>query len=86
VTDELNFVQKARREKLEELVARGVEPFAYSFHRTHFTRDAFDLLLEDSAEGATLRVVCLIVAWRTHGKMMFSHLLDVMCFIQHYFR
>ena len=35
VSDDVNFVQRARREKLDALIARGVVPFAYSFDRTH---------------------------------------------------
>ena len=38
VSDELNFVLKARREKLDALDAAGVAPFAYGFDRTHDAR------------------------------------------------
>ncbi|MGZ8411431.1 MAG: lysine--tRNA ligase [Gemmatirosa sp.] len=33
--EELNFVLRARREKLAALVERGIEPFAYRYERTH---------------------------------------------------
>ncbi|MBK5189382.1 MAG: hypothetical protein JJD97_14155, partial [Gemmatimonadaceae bacterium] len=34
-TDEQNFVLKARREKHDALIARGIVPYAYGFARTH---------------------------------------------------
>ena len=40
MSEDLNFVQKARHEKLEALIAQGVSPFAYSFDRTHLAADA----------------------------------------------
>ena len=35
MTEDLNFVLRARREKLDALEARGVTPFGYSYERTH---------------------------------------------------
>ena len=40
MSEDLNFVQRARREKLDALVAVGVAPFAYSYRRTHLAADA----------------------------------------------
>ena len=37
-----SFVEVARREKLAELVKRGVVPFAYRFDRTGTARAALD--------------------------------------------
>jgi lysyl-tRNA synthetase class 2 len=87
VSDDLNFVQRARREKLDALVARGVMPFAYSFERTHHAADALALQPEGSeAEGPRVRVAGRIVAWRAHGKTVFAHLADESGRIQLYFR
>ena len=33
--EDLNFVLRARRAKLDALVARGVAPYAYAYERTH---------------------------------------------------
>jgi hypothetical protein len=44
VSEELNFVLKARREKLGELEALGVPPFAYGFDATHDTVSALRAL------------------------------------------
>ncbi len=42
MSDDLNFLMRARRDKLERLRAAGVEPYAYAFDRTHTARDGFD--------------------------------------------
>ena len=44
MTDELNFVLQARREKLDALEAAGVQPYAYSFDRQHSAAEAQQLL------------------------------------------
>jgi lysyl-tRNA synthetase, class II len=95
MTEDLNFVLRARREKLDALRAAGVEPFAYSFSRTHSAIEAVGLLPPlgppeaagaHAAEGPTVRVAGRIVAWRTHGKTTFAHLADSTGKIQLYFR
>jgi lysyl-tRNA synthetase, class II len=85
VSDELNFVMRARREKLEALAALGVAAFAYGFDRTHSTREAV-ASLHDSDEGPVVRIAGRIVAWRAHGKTTFAHIADQSGRIQLYFR
>jgi lysyl-tRNA synthetase class 2 len=86
--DDLNFVQRARREKLEQLAARGVAPYAYSFDRTHKAADAIAALADGAGaeDGPTVRVAGRLVAWRAHGKTAFAHLADDSGRIQLYFR
>lgn len=88
--DDLNFVMKARLEKLEALSAAGVPPFAYGFDRSHLARDAVALLpdgLPDGhEEGPVVRVAGRLVAWRAHGKTTFAHLADPSGRIQLYFK
>jgi len=86
VSDELNFVQRARREKLDALVAAGVAPFAYGFDRTHESAAAVASLPEGQETGDTVRVAGRLVAWRGHGKTAFAHLADATGRIQLYFR
>lgn len=89
MTDELNFVQRARREKLDALVARGLEPFAYSFDRSHDAAGAVAAYAPNDdphAEGPRVSVAGRIVAWRAHGKTTFAHLADDSGRIQLYFR
>jgi lysyl-tRNA synthetase class 2 len=86
VTEDLNFVQRARREKLDALVAAGVSPFAYRYERTHLAADAVAALPEGVEEGPAVRVAGRLVAWRGHGKTAFAHLADASGRIQLYFR
>ena len=86
MTDDLNFVQRARREKLDALVAAGVPPFAYRFDRTHEASAAIATLPADAETGDVVRVAGRLVAWRGHGKTAFAHLADSSGRIQLYFR
>ena len=85
MSDELNFVMRARREKLDALAALGVAPFAYGFARTHSASEALAALPEGD-EGPPVRIAGRIVAWRAHGKTTFAHLADQSGRIQLYFR
>jgi lysyl-tRNA synthetase class 2 len=86
MTDDLNFVMKARREKLAALEAAGIAPFAYGFDPTHDTVAVLRSLPPDAEEGPAVRVAGRIVAWRPHGKTVFAHLADQASRIQLYFR
>jgi len=86
VSEELNFVLKARREKLGQLEALGVAPFAYGFDGTHDTVSALRALAADVDEGPTVRLAGRLVAWRPHGKTIFGHLADAHSRLQLYFR
>src|ERR1700733_2764605 len=87
MSDDLNFVQRARREKLDLLAERGIAPFAYSYHRTHMAAAAVALQPEGHQdEGETVRVAGRIVAWRAHGKTTFAHIADDSGRVQTYFK
>ena len=91
MSDELNFVLKARREKLEALRAAGVNPFAYSYSPTHTAAQAHDAMAaagdaNPDDEGPAVSVAGRLVAWRAHGKTVFAHLADASGRIQLYFR
>jgi lysyl-tRNA synthetase class 2 len=86
VSDDLNFVQKARHEKLEQLVARGVAPFAYGFKRSHSSAEALAELAAGAEEGPSVRAAGRVVAWRAHGKTVFAHLADESGRVQLYFK
>jgi lysyl-tRNA synthetase class 2 len=85
VSEELNFVLQARREKLEALEAAGVQAYAYSFDRQHTAADA-QKLLDTGDEGPAVTLAGRIVAWRSHGKTTFAHLADPTGKIQLYFK
>ena len=85
MSDDLNFVLQARREKLEALEAAGVAPYGYSFDRQQTTAEAASLL-GDAEESSPVKLAGRIVAWRSHGKTTFAHLADAAGKIQLYFR
>ena len=87
--DDLNFVLKARRDKLDALVADGVAPFAYGFDRTHSAAEALALgatVAEGAEGGPRVRTAGRIVSWRAQGKTAFAHLSDQSGRIQLYFK
>ena len=86
MTDELNFVLQARREKLEALEAAGVAPYAYGFDRQHSAGEAQSLLLAGAQDGPAVTLAGRLVAWRSHGKTTFAHLADSTGKIQLYFK
>ncbi len=69
----------ARRDKVDRLRARGVEPFALGFDPTTTLaeiRDEFGGLGPDAATGRTVRVAGRIVLLRKHGRLAFATLRD----------
>jgi lysyl-tRNA synthetase, class II len=89
VSDDLNFVLKARREKLDALRAASIEPFAYSYDRDRTAAEALASMpasMEGHEEGPHVSVAGRIIAWRAHGKTVFAHLADASGRIQLYFR
>jgi len=79
------FVEAARREKLKELVERGVAPFAYRFERTATAQQALAAYRSD--DDPTRHVLAgRLVALRPHGKTTFAHLEDPSGKIQLYFK
>jgi lysyl-tRNA synthetase class 2 len=86
VSEELNFVLQARREKLAALEAVGVAPFAYSFERTHGAADAVAAMPADAEHGPVVRVAGRLTSWRGQGKTAFAHLADMDGRIQLYFK
>jgi lysyl-tRNA synthetase class 2 len=94
MTEELNQVMKIRREKLDLLREKGVEPFAYGFSRSHetqaaqkaFQRDEDADALNEEGFGPKVRVAGRLKSFRGHGKTAFGHLEDESGSIQVYFR
>ena len=97
--DDLNFVLRARREKLARLEEQSIVPFAYGFDRTHTVAEVLALPVAE-ADGAaahggdaaeveekvTVRVAGRVIAWRAHGRTTFAHLADQTGRVQLYFR
>jgi len=85
VSEDANFVLRARREKLAALEAQGILPFAYGFDRTHDAAGAI-AALGSADEGPAVRVAGRVVSWRGQGKTIFAHLADMSGRVQLYFR
>lgn len=79
-------VERDRIAKLEALRERGLEPFGYSFERTHSSTDALKLLHVDEEEGPEVSVAGRIVSFRRMGKSSFAHIADRNGRIQAYFQ
>ena len=77
-----NKLLKVRLEKLQNLRAKGIEPYPHSYNRTHTTREAASFLeSEEERAGVDARTgeVSLggrIVGFRRMGKATFIDLLD----------
>src|SRR3989442_5292149 len=79
------FVEAARREKLKELLDRGVAPFAYRFERTATAQQALAAFTTGD-DPARYVLAGRLVALRPHGKTTFAHLEDPSGKIQLYFK
>jgi lysyl-tRNA synthetase class 2 len=87
VSDDLTFIEKARREKLEALAENGTDPFAYRFDRSHRAVEALALHPEGGeSDGEIVRLAGRLVSWRSAGKTAFAHLADSSGRIQLYFK
>jgi len=79
-----SFVEAARREKLAELIKRGVAAFAYRFDRTGTARAALDGYRDGDA--TVHRLAGRLVLLRPMGKTTFGHVEDAGGKIQVYFK
>ncbi|MFN8650948.1 MAG: lysine--tRNA ligase [Gemmatimonadales bacterium] len=85
--DELSQPERHRREKLAAIRALGVEPFAYTFERTHTAQQALELYRDEHGEqGPSVAVAGRIQAWRPKGKVVFGHIEDLGGRIQVYLK
>lgn len=79
-----DFLEAARRDKLDALMARGVAPFAYRFERSGSARGAHDGYRE--GDESIHRLAGRLAALRPHGKSTFAHLEDASGRLQLYFK
>jgi len=76
--------EAARRDKLAELVKRGIAPFAYRFERSGTAQQAVDGFRE--GDETVHRLAGRLGPARSHGKTVFAHLEDHTGRIQVYFK
>ncbi|MFC1903587.1 lysine--tRNA ligase [Chloroflexota bacterium] len=79
MTTRFERIIQQRQQKLEELRARGINPFPHRYHRSHTAQEAV-ALLKEKKEGATrqkeVNVAGRITAIRRMGKGTFADLRD----------
>ncbi len=81
---DLNQVMKVRREKLQQLMEKGINPFAYRFERSHIAQEIIDHYNELAEKRVSLGG--RIIAIRRMGKAAFAHITDASNRIQIYVR
>ncbi len=89
--DELNDQMLVRRQKMEELQEKGIDPFGHRFDRTHSSNEIHeefdDKTKEELSEiGLAASVAGRMVSKRGKGKVGFAHLQDREGQIQIYVR
>ncbi len=88
MTPRLDHILQQRREKLERIRGRGINPYPYGYHRSHTAQQALALLSQQDEGKIKAPVVNLagrIMAHRPFGKISFLDLRDGSGKIQLYF-
>ena len=78
---ELNDQEKVRRQKMEDLRAKGIDPFGQAFERTANSKSIREEFGEASkeeleAKNVEVKIAGRIMSKRRMGKMCFMHVLD----------
>jgi lysyl-tRNA synthetase class 2 len=78
MTSRLDRIAEQRRQKLERIRGRGINPYPYGYHRSHTTEQALKLLeqQETGQAEAPVNVAGRIMANRPMGKISFFDLRD----------
>jgi lysyl-tRNA synthetase, class II len=79
-------VQDSRREKLDSLIQRGIQPYAYRFDTTHGFGEIQERHKELEESAARVRYAGRLMTKRGHGKAAFAHVKDRLGAQQVYFR
>lgn len=82
---ELNELMLRRREELNELVARGINPYPYTFERQNYAKDLIENFQEDSPQ-VDVSIAGRIMSIRRMGKASFCHIQDSTGKIQVYLK
>ncbi len=94
LAEELNQVRRHRQDKLEAIRERGLEPYAYTYDRTHLAVDAVSLFdqaeqadaLDENGQAEGVSVAGRITRLQGHGKSAFADIEDRSGQVQIYFR
>ena len=89
MTSRLDRIIQQRREKLDRIRGRGINPYPYGYHRSHTTQQAIALLKQQEDSGKTeasvVNIAGRIMANRPMGKASFLDIHDSSGKIQLYF-
>lgn len=80
----LDELMRIRREKLDDLINQGINPYGERFERTHLTQAIVDDF--DELEESETVIAGRIMSLRTHGKASFADIADISGRIQLYIR
>ncbi|MEE9186972.1 MAG: OB-fold nucleic acid binding domain-containing protein, partial [Bacteroidota bacterium] len=84
-TEDLNELMRRRREELDELRKRGVDPYPYSYERTATASDIL-VTFKDGGPQLEVSVAGRIMSIRRMGKASFAHIQDSTGKIQVYLK
>jgi lysyl-tRNA synthetase class 2 len=79
MAEELNELLKVRREKLDELKSKGIDPFPYQYKKTHSAAEImneFEKVKEGEESKEEVSISGRVMTKRGHGKASFAHLQD----------
>jgi len=79
MAEELSELLKVRREKLDEIKAKGIDPFPYRFEKTHTAAGVlkeFEKLGEGEESKSKVTIAGRIMTKRGHGKASFANVQD----------
>ncbi|MFC1559829.1 lysine--tRNA ligase [Candidatus Margulisiibacteriota bacterium] len=77
MSEELSELLKVRREKLDDLRKKGIDPYPYRFERTITARNLLDKYKDISDESKeSVKVAGRIMTKRGHGKASFANVQD----------
>ncbi len=82
--ENLHELLQVRRQKLEQLKQKGVDPYAPKYRADHYSKDIIERF--ESLEGKEVSIAGRLVSIRAHGKATFAHLQDYKGRIQIYLR
>jgi lysyl-tRNA synthetase class 2 len=79
MAEELNELLKVRREKLDDIRAKGIDPFPYKYEKGASAADIlkdFDKIKEGEESKEEVVIAGRLMTKRGHGKASFAHLQD----------
>jgi len=65
-----------RKEKLRKLKEKNIDPYPYSFRRTHSSSEVIDNFEKLEGEETKVKIAGRMISFRLHGKSLFAHLKD----------